>query len=311
MASRGWLIVQALVTVGLLVVLSRTLDLASLRASLEDLPLSFYFASLLVVLAGQVAYAWRWQRLLVAAGVDVPLANVVRQYFIGIFVNNFLPSTVGGDVAKVYYLGRHGGYRAVTASVAMDRILGVGLLAMLASASLALSPVIETRLRAALVACVAISAASLLLLFLTRKGTGGLPARVAWLGDRAFRLAERLQRLRLDMAAPLSRPLIVAQAAVIVICYAMAVTAIYMRFATLQEIAVPPFIALFAVVTATTVLSNVPISLNGLGLREQLHASLFAPLGIPPEIAVAVSILLYAHLLVASLIGLVFWLRSG
>jgi len=45
-------------------------------------------------------------------------------------------------------------------------------------------------------------------------------------------------------------------------------------------------------------------------LREQLHASLMAPLGIAPEIAVAISLLLYAHLVVASLIGLTFWLQA-
>ena len=38
--------------------------------------------------------------LLTASGVHIPFATVVRQYFIGIFLNNFLPSTVGGDVAK-------------------------------------------------------------------------------------------------------------------------------------------------------------------------------------------------------------------
>jgi glycosyltransferase 2 family protein len=311
MRSRWWLVAQAVVTVGLLTLLARSLDLAALRSALVGLPASFYFVSLGVVLGGQVAYAWRWQRLLIAAGVDVPLSNVVRQYFVGIFVNNFLPSTVGGDVAKVYYLGQQHGYRPVTASVAIDRILGVGLLAMLASVTLLISPVSGPRLRAALIACTGISIMSIALLVLTGKGTGGLPPRVAWLGNRAFRLAGRLQRLRLDMAAPLTQPAIVGQAAAVVIGYAMVVTALYMRFATLQHVAPPPFIAMFGVVTAMTVLSNVPISLNGLGLREQLHASLLAPLGLPAEIAVAVSILLYAHLMVASLIGLVFWLRTG
>jgi hypothetical protein len=63
-------------------------------------------------------------------------------------------------------------------------------------------------------------------------------------------------------------------------------------------------------VTATAVLSNIPISLNGLGLREQLHAALLAPLGIVPEVAVAISLLLYAHLIVMSVVGLVLWLRQ-
>jgi hypothetical protein len=195
--------------------------------------------------------------------------------------------------------------------VAIDRLLGVGLLAMLASITLLISPVAGPRLRVAFIACTLISMMSIVLLVLTSKGTGGLPARAARLGNRAVALAVRLQRLRLDMAAPLARPAIVGQAAAVVVGYAMAITALYMRFATLQDVATPPFIAMFAVVTATTVLSNIPISLNGLGLREQLHASLLAPLGIPAEIAVAVSILLYAHLVVASVIGLLFWLGGS
>jgi hypothetical protein len=48
---------------------------------------------------------------------------------------------------------------------------------------------------------------------------------------------------------------------------------------------------------------------NGLGLREQLHALLLQPLGVPREAAVAISLLIFAHLLVSSLVGLVFWLR--
>jgi glycosyltransferase 2 family protein len=306
----AWLAVQVLVTVVLLALLAQSLDLDALRSLLTGLPISFYLLSLGVVLAGQVAYAWRWRLLLQAAGAQVPFRHVVRQYFVGIFVNNFLPSTVGGDVAKVYYLGDRYGYRTVTASVVMDRAIGVGVLAALAAAALAISPVTAARLKAAQLACVAVAGLVLGFLLLTRVGTGGLAARVRWLGDRAVGVAERLQQLRLDMAAPLSRPAIIMQAAAVVVVYAVVMTAVYQRFVVVESSARPDFIALFAVVTATIVLSNIPVSLNGLGLREQLHASLLAPLGIAPEIAVAISLLIYAHLVVASLIGLAFWLRA-
>jgi glycosyltransferase 2 family protein len=308
--SGYWLVAQALVTIVLLALLARSLDLPALRRLLTGLPVSFYFVSLGVVLAGQVAYAWRWRLLLRAAGVDVPFTSVVRQYFVGIFVNNFLPSTVGGDVAKVYYLGDRYGYRTITASVTMDRALGVGLLAALAAVTLAMSPVRAPRLTAAQLACVGITVLALGFLVLARVGTGGLAARVRWLGDRAVGLAEGLQRLRLDMAAPLDRPAIIVQAAAVVVGYAIAITSVYQKFVALQTGAAPPFLALFAVITATVVLSNIPVSLNGLGLREQLHASLLAPLGIAPEIAVAISLLIYAHLVIASFIGLAFWLRA-
>jgi uncharacterized protein (TIRG00374 family) len=305
-----WVAVQAFVTVLLLALLARSLDLDALRRLLTQLPLSFYFLSLAVVIAGQVAYAWRWRLLLTAAGVRAPFPVIVRQYFVGIFVNNFLPSTVGGDVAKVYYLGQAHGYRSVTASVAMDRVLGVGLLAALAAAALAVSPISAARLTVAQLACVGVAMLALGFLVMTRVGTGGLAERVRWLGHRAVAVAERLQRLRLDMAAPLARPATIAGAAAVVVGYAIAVTAVYQRYVVLQGGVAPPFLAMFAVVTATVVLSNIPVSLNGLGLREQLHASLLAPLGIAPEAAVAISLLLYAHLVMASLIGLLCWLKS-
>jgi len=62
-------------------------------------------------------------------------------------------------------------------------------------------------------------------------------------------------------------------------------------------------------VVALSLLSNIPVSVNGLGLREQLHAILLQPLGVPREAAVAISLLIFAHLLVSSLVGLLFWIR--
>lgn len=307
--KRWWLLAQAVITVVLLGVLMVSLDLTALRLLLVQLPVGFYLLSLGVVLAGQIAYAWRWRLLLQAAGVPIPVGTVVRQYFVGIFVSNFLPTTVGGDVAKVVYLGQVHGYRTVAASVLVDRLLGLGLLAALTTVAMWATPVYTPPFLLAHVASAVIAGASLLLLVLAAVGTGGLAERVAAFGRPAVHFAERLQRLRLEMAAPLRQPAVLARAAAVVVGYAVAVTAIYLRYAAVQQSIVPSFFAMFAVVTATALLSNVPISLNGLGVREQLHAMLLAPLGMSRESAVAISLLLYAHLLVSSLIGLVFWLR--
>jgi uncharacterized protein (TIRG00374 family) len=304
----GWLAAQAIVTVLLLTFLLRSLDLAALRALFVRLPLWFYLGSLAVILAGQTLYAWRWKLLLRAAGVQVSFGIVLRQYFIGLFINNFLPSTVGGDLAKVYYLGRDHGYRVVTASIVLDRILGIGLLAMFACIALWWRSVLAPSLAAAHVAVGAVAAVSVVLLVLVAAGSGGLPERVAPLGTTAVDFARRLQRLRLDMSAPLANPGVLIKAAFVVAAYFLAITAVYLSFIMLLEGAAPPFVMVFGVVTATSVLSNLPISLNGLGLREQLHAVLLAPLGVSREVAVAISLLLFGHMLVGSLIGMVFWL---
>src|SRR6185503_10701899 len=123
---------QAAVSAALLVWLARGLDTHTLGHLLFTLPPSFVVASFGVIVAGQVLYAWRWWLLLSASGVDVTVGDAIRSYFIGIFANNFLPSTVGGDATKVYYLGREHGYRTIVASVVVDRLLGLGSLAVLA-----------------------------------------------------------------------------------------------------------------------------------------------------------------------------------
>jgi uncharacterized protein (TIRG00374 family) len=310
MGKKGWIAIQGLVTIALLWWLTRAFDVTAFRALFLRLPLWFYVVSLLVVIGGQLLYAWRWQVLLVASGVRAPLSITVRQYFIGVFLNNFLPSTVGGDIAKVYLLGRDYGFRRVTASIFLDRMLGIGLLAACSAIAMWSAGMLPPALHVARIATTAIAGAAVALLALMAGGTGGLARRVAWLGHRAVDVAGKLQRLRLDVAAGLMRPVVVLQAALAVIVYFLALGAVYEAFVVAQGGHSPSFALLVGVVMATAVLSNIPISLNGLGLREQLHAALLAPFGLSKEAAVAISLLLFGHLLVASLFGLVFWLQG-
>ena len=305
-----WIVVQGLITVALLAFMLRSLDLAAFRELFVRLPLWFYFLSLLVVLGGQVVYAWRWRLLLAEAGVRVPLVATVRQYFIGTFLSNFLPSTVGGDVGKVYLLGRAHGYRVVMASVVLDRMLGLAMLAMWAAVALWLFRMPTPTLTVARLAVTGVAGLLAAILIVSGTGTGGLAARVAWLGPRAIAFAEQLQQFRIDMAVSLRSPLLLLKAALVVGGYALAAGAVYVVFIRIQTGTAPPFVMTTGVVMATAVLSNIPVSLNGLGLREQLHALLLSPLGVPREVAVAVSLLFFSHLLVSSLFGAMFWLQS-
>jgi len=301
--------VQCVVSVALLVLLFRRLDLTALRQLYATMPLWFYLVSLSVVMAGQALYAWRWRVLLDASGVSISLGTAVRQYFIGIFLNNFFPSTVGGDMAKVFYLGREHGYRPVAASIVLDRLLSIGLLAVFAAALywIAPDPLPQLALTRDIVTLMAM--ALVLIIVLAARGTGGLPDRLRPLGGSVVALAERLQRFRQDMAAAARRPTIVLQSAMVVATYFMALTTMYRLFLSIDTPAHPDFLTLLTAVTTASLLSNLPVSVNGLGLRESLHALLLQPLGVPREAAVAISLLIFAHLLVSSLLGLLFWLR--
>ena len=123
--------VQAGVTTVLLVLLFRRFDWARFAEVLQQLPAWFYAGSLTVLTLGQVLYAYRWRVVLAGMGVDVPFSEVLRQYFIGIFFSNLMPTAVGGDASKVYYLGQRSGFVQVTASVILDRLLGFVWLALI------------------------------------------------------------------------------------------------------------------------------------------------------------------------------------
>jgi uncharacterized protein (TIRG00374 family) len=300
---------QGLVSAALLALLFRRLDLGAVRALYATMPLWFYLLSLAVVVSGQALYAWRWRQILAASGVDVTVGTAVRQYFIGIFLNNFFPSTVGGDMAKVYYLGRTHGYRPVAASIVIDRLLSIGLLAVLATAMYWIAPDPSPRFAATRAIVTAMAAMLIAFLVVAARGTGGLPERLSRFGTMAVEFAERAQRFRHDMAAAARRPQIMLQSAAVVATYFFALTAVYRVFFTINTAAHPAFLTLLTAVTTVSLLSNLPVSVNGLGLREQLHVLLLQPLGVPREAAVAISLLVFAHLLVSSLFGLMFWLR--
>ena len=70
-----------------------------------------------------------------------------------------------------------------------------------------------------------------------------------------------------------------------------------------------PYQPILLVLIAIGVLSNIPVSVNGIGLREQLHYLLFASLGVSKELAVGISIIVFSQFLILSVFGGLVWLR--
>jgi len=105
--------------------LSKQGKITDIWARMRDIPTENIIYALILVFISRIAIAIRWFVMVRAAGVEMPLIDSLRLTFAGLFANNFLPSTVGGDVLR---LGgaTYEGYDAakVTASLVMDRVLG-------------------------------------------------------------------------------------------------------------------------------------------------------------------------------------------
>ena len=300
--------VGTLVLVGLLL---RGFDWTAFRALFARTPAWFYLLSFGAVALGQALYALRWWLLLRALDVRVAYARVVEQYLIGVFFNNFLPSSVGGDWSKVYYLGSAEGYVRIGASVIVDRLIGVTLAASLAMVLL-WGPGGELT---------GAAAAARGVLTLTWLGLAGVFLSVivipadSWMravGRRVPSLAgplEAVGRIAAHAREALSHPVALIGSVAVVVGYFVTVSLVYQVFIELATGARPPFLAVAAAVTAIATLSNFPIAVNGLGLREQLHFAMLAGFGLSKEGAAGLSLLFFGHLLVLSIVGGALWAR--
>ncbi len=97
--------------------------------------------AVLVFLSSTFLNAHRWQRLARAVGLEKSLLKLTQLCFVGLFFNLFLPSTVGGDVSRCYYLSKGTGkYMNAFYSVMADRTVGLAVLFLFATTGIILGP---------------------------------------------------------------------------------------------------------------------------------------------------------------------------
>jgi uncharacterized protein (TIRG00374 family) len=90
------------VSAGLLALLLRRVNWGELGAMLRRTDPAWVLASVLVGIALNAISSWKWGILLETRGRPVPFPRLLNLYFVGYFLNNFFPSTVGGDLFRGY-----------------------------------------------------------------------------------------------------------------------------------------------------------------------------------------------------------------
>jgi hypothetical protein len=114
-----------LLAVVLIVVLVREGGWDDVLAALKQMSLIRLFLGLILVLVSRFFVAARWYVLLRSGNVKISFSRSVALTFTGLFANNFLPTTIGGDVVRLAGAMQLGYDRAVClASIAADRLMG-------------------------------------------------------------------------------------------------------------------------------------------------------------------------------------------
>jgi uncharacterized membrane protein YbhN (UPF0104 family) len=250
--------------------------------------LSLYFLMILVS-------AWRWGYLLSAQHVRVPLRTLVDSYLVATFFNNFLPSNIGGDVIRIRDTVEGTGSKTVaTLIVVIDRAVGlVGLLivaAVAASVSPAgtgpgqAQPVHPAVLWAGLgVALGGVAFSMLSPSTVTRLLRPLRRIHREWVDERLTRMLGALTRLRDQPSA-----LINCLAGAVVV--QLVLVAFYAAIAHSLRIPIG-WAHLAVIVPMSFVVQMLPVSVNGLGIREATFSYYFLRLRLPIEAALVLSLL--------------------
>jgi glycosyltransferase 2 family protein len=267
-------------------------------------------AAAALFLASNLLGSWLWGRLLRAQGVPIPYRKAASYYFVGLFFNNFLPSNIGGDIARISDAAKHARHVSpVFSATLMDRLLGVlaiGLLAVIASVS-ALDRIHLYAIYAGVFAVFGLALA----LFLSIFHRGILEAferpfrAMGWTGvEQAItRLMDDLHGFKHQTGT-----LMAAFAASALV----QVSRIYVHY--LVGIALGVRIAAgyyFLFVPVLAALVSLPISVNGIGIREGASVVLFQLAGLTRQQSFTVPFITYVISVLISLLGgLIFVSRS-
>lgn len=126
------------VSAGAVWLIARQVDRAELAEVLAQTDLVAVTAVIALYLLGQALTAYRWKVIAHSVGFAHELAEMLRFYFIGMFFNLFGPSTLGGDVVRGLYLAERDGRRMIALNtVLFDRLSGLAMLIGVAMAALA------------------------------------------------------------------------------------------------------------------------------------------------------------------------------
>lgn len=301
------LLLKLLISLFLLGWMFSTIEWSELQTTIKHVRIGWMFAALGWVVVSVGVSVVKWSLILKASKLELPYRVLWKSYWAGIFFNNFLPSSIGGDGLRIYWTGKYtGDLPGATTSIVVERILATMGLCLTA---LLVAPFNVKRIPELAGFFLLILGLSTIILFLilSPKLTSRIePRLVKWPKAQKFiaELSSHGMRLR-------NQPKFLAKALLWSIIFQMCV--VMVNWCIFQGLAAREVSILAAayLIPATSVAAMLPVGVNGYGLREGAYMTLFATLNIPSSVAITSSILFALIVSFASLWGGWIWINEG
>ncbi len=251
-----------------------------------------------IVVAGveNLIGVFRWRIFLRMFAIELSVWKSIQICLVALFCNTFMLGAVGGDLIRAAYLMRRG-HRKIDSllTVMMDRLSGLAALTIYTVVLtiwnyewLSLSPTVTTMVKLVIAfQFVSLAFIAATLVIAARGMTERLPR---WAPCKEFvrQMGAGYARFASDWKASLSA---------IGLSFLMLITFFGVFYCSAEAFSVPiTFLQMSALMPISDVISALPISIGGLGVREQVFVILLGSLAAVPE-ATAVSVSLAGYLM--------------
>jgi uncharacterized membrane protein YbhN (UPF0104 family) len=285
----------------MLVVLVTRVDIDTLVPEWTAATPRWIVAAIAMTALGVVLGALRWQAVLTGLERHEKLPALIQYSLAGLFVGNFLPSTLGGDVVRIRRVAGHDGdFATAFASIVLDRLTGMLVLPVITLGALATNSGLRelgpASALAAILSVATLVVLGLVLVLVSHPNVGGrLTGTSRWreVAGAVHLGADRFRR----------HPKAVVELVVVAFAYQIVMVLAALLAARSMHIHEVGLTAALAFVPAVAIAQTIPISVGGLGVREAGFVLFLDPLGVPRGSAVGLGLFIYALSLIVSLAG--------
>ncbi len=297
-------LVRVAISVGLLGYLLSKVESSEVISTLAKADPLWLGLAIAMLAIGKIIIGTRWRLLIEAQGVKIRLTSLISSILIGMFFGSVLPTKIGGDVVRAYDVTEKSDASIAygLGSVVIDRILGVLGLALFAAFTLLLArgafpdsgayalPVVAVLIFATTMLAILIHAplTDLISRKLHRLGLDGFSNKIVELREALSLMTKSRGVLLIGLTLSLMLQV------VIVIYYALMGASLGL---------VIPFSYFFVAVPIALLILLLPVSINGIGLREAVFVYLLDKVSVSPHDAIALSWLAFAMLLLQAIVG--------
>jgi len=305
------IIVKVVVSAAILYFLFRNIDFELFRDMFIAMPLLNFVGAACTLLVVAFVSAFRWSRV-VKEDIVISYRGLLSIYFVGMFFNSFLPTAVGGDFVKGYYLFKRSGKAAASfASIFVDRYSGFAAMVFIEALALVASYGVVYH----------IGGTGLLLVFILFIVTFVMASLFMWVEFlhgwlivifariHFYKLNDKIDGFYRVFMSYKRKGLLIRIFLLSLVVQGGVSFSYYILGMGLGIDA--PIGYYFLFVPMATSAAMIPLSLAGLGIREGVFIFLFTGVGITREEALGLSLLWFITTVVISLPGAVEYVRTG